>query len=183
MPFYTRVIGLYERFTVLSATAIRREVQALLGTTTSNAPLSELREVCALLSKSGERRRARLVVDALPQPQRQSFITALDLADPPSESFVPQCQEKQAAVAEPFSTIGISEMSNEALLRLGFALQRPNPQRRRAALHSAAANDIEEKEGGERLGHNAVIQRQLFMEFRRRRRVQGVDAVRHELEV
>ncbi|RNF12059.1 uncharacterized protein Tco025E_06535 [Trypanosoma conorhini] len=163
MPPYTRVVSLYERFTVLSAAAIRREVQALLGTTASSTSLSELREVCALLSKSGERRRARLVADALPQPQRQSFITAMGLADPPHASLEPRREEQQTATE-------LSEMSNEALLRLGFALQRPRPQRRRAALHSAAAaaKDVEEEAAA--AGHNAAVQRQLFLEFRRRRR-------------
>ncbi|EAN94495.1 hypothetical protein C3747_186g19 [Trypanosoma cruzi] len=177
MPPYSRVINLYERFTVLSAAAIRREVHGLLGTTTCSTPLLELREVCELLLKSGERSRAILVADALPQAQRQSLVTSLGLTDLPHQPIGPHCQEQQtdnaaATAAGPFPAMELSEMSNEKLLRLGFALQRPQSQRRRASLHFTDSNndDGEEEEEEERAGYNAVMQRQLFLELRRRRR-------------
>ncbi|EKF39754.1 hypothetical protein MOQ_000015 [Trypanosoma cruzi marinkellei] len=182
MPPYSRVINLYERFTVLSAAAIRREVHGLLGTTTTtcSSPLLELREVCELLLKSGERSRAILVADALPQAQRQSLVTSLGLTDLPQQPIGPHCQEQQTdnaaatttttTAAGPFPAMELSEMSNEKLLRLGFALQRPQSQRRRASLHITDANNDDGEEAEAEAGYNAVMQRQLFLELRRRRR-------------
>ncbi|ORC83608.1 uncharacterized protein TM35_000631080 [Trypanosoma theileri] len=163
MLLNSHVVALYERLSVLSTAAIQREVQAFLNLPSNNNNSSQqkqqqqlLNDVCVLLVKSGEWRRALTVASALPQPQALTLITALGL----TESKTPQTPPL-TETAKSINTTELHEMSNEALLRLGFALQRPQSQ------HKGDTT------GKHHTYNNMNVQQQqqeLFMEFRRRRR-------------
>ncbi|KAH9584327.1 hypothetical protein LSM04_009535 [Trypanosoma melophagium] len=161
---HAHVVALYERLTVLSSDAIRREVQALLRLPNQNTGTSQqkqeqlLNDVCTLLVKSGEWQRAITVASALPQPQSTTLINTLGLSKPQGPE-TPNLSE----TGEDTKTVELCEMSNEALLRLGFALQRPQSQRGVGATQTTGKQCTE---------NSGIIQQQqqLFMEFRRRRR-------------